>query len=140
MRIKWMQTLLGAGLTIALAAAPPLVFSAAQLDGKIFVVESGPTGKAADEKDDILTFRDGQFHSSACDKYGFGKGAYQTSAQGDTVVFTTETTSEKEGRLAWKGTVHGNTVDGTIVHYRKGWFLNRNPAPRELWFKGKTRE
>jgi hypothetical protein len=137
---KWKQAFVGGALSIALAAAAPVVSAAALLDGKTFVTEAGPKGQPADEKDDVLTFRDGQFHSSACDKYGFGKASYQATAQGDALVFTTETSSEKDGRLAWKGTVQGNTIEGTIVYYRKGWFFNPNPEPRERWFKGKIKE
>jgi hypothetical protein len=121
-------------LALPLAAQP-----ASLLDGKVFVVDLGPQGKAADEKDDVLTFDVGRFHSKYCDKYGFGTGAYEATTDGAAVVFTTETVSESDGRLVWRGRVEGATIEGTIVHHRKpGWF-NRNPAPRELWFKGKIK-
>ena len=112
---------------------------AAPLDGKAFVAEAGEKGKAADEKNDIISFMDGKFHSSACDQYGYGKADYKANAQGDTIAFEVETKSEKDGRLVWKGTVKGDQIEGNFTHYRKGGFFNANPAPIEHWFKGKAK-
>lgn len=128
-----------ATLGCALLAVAPATHSAAPLDGKVFVVDLGPQGKAADEKDDVLTFDAGRFHSKFCDKYGFGTGAYEAKLDGAAIVFTTETVSESDGRLVWQGRVEGATIEGTIVHHRKPSWFNRNPAPRELWFKGKIK-
>ncbi len=111
----------------------------ANLDGKVFVADAGEKGKTADEKGDIITFKDGKFHSSSCDQYGYGKGNYKTAAQGDAITFEAETTSDKDGRLAWKGVVRGDAIEGTFTHYRKGGFFNPNPAPIEHWFKGKAK-
>ncbi len=47
--------------------------------------------------------------------------------------------SEKYGRNVWKGVVRGLDIEGTFVHYPKGWMLNPNPAPIEHWFKGKVK-
>ena len=116
----------------ALAQAP-------MLEGKSFVADAGVKGKPADEKDDVITFRDGKFHSSACDQWGYGKGAYRASASGDAIAFEAETASEKEGRLVWRGTIRSDEIEGTFVHHRKGWFLNPNPAPIEHWFKGRRK-
>lgn len=111
----------------------------AALEGKVFVADAGEKGKAADEKADVITFAGGKFHSSACDQYGFDKGEYKSARSGDTVTFDAETRSEKDGRLVWKGTVRGGEIEGTFVHYRKGWMLNPNPAPVEHWFKGRVK-
>ena len=127
-------------LSVALFAMPMAAQAqAATLDGKAFVADAGEKGKAADEKNDVITFADGKFHSSACDQYGFGKGDYRAIPSGDTVAFEAETRSEKDGRLVWKGTVRGGEIEGTFVHYRKGWMLNPNPEPVEHWFKGKVK-
>ena len=112
---------------------------AAPLDGKVFVADAGEKGKAADEKADIITFKDGKFHSSLCDQYGYGKANYKAVAQGDAIVFEVETQSEKDGRLVWKGSVTGDQIEGNFTHYRKGGFFNSNPAPVEHWFKGKAK-
>ncbi len=121
----------------ALAAVLPISsWAQASLDGKAFVAEAGEKGKAADEHEDLITFASGTFHSSACDKYGFTKSSY-SSADGRS--FDAETTSEKDGRIVWKGTVNGDTIEGTFVHHPKGWLLNPNPIPVEHWFKGKVK-
>lgn len=134
------RALIAGALGIAATLLPLAALPASPLDGKVFVVDSGPTDKPASEKDDVLTFRDGRFHSSSCDKYGFGTGAYHATTRGTAVVFTTETTSDKEGRLAWNGRIEAGAIEGTFVHHRKPWFLNPNPEPREFWFKGRIKE
>jgi hypothetical protein len=126
--------------TVALLAMPLAAQAqTAALDGRIFVADAGEKGKAADEKNDVITFAGGKFHSSACDQYGFGKGNYVASASGDSVTFEAETQSEKDGRLVWRGTVRGVEIEGTFVHYRKGGFFTPNPEPIEHWFKGKVK-
>ena len=127
-------------LGIAFAAMPLAAYAqTATLDGKAFIADAGEKGKPADEKNDVLTFAAGTVHSSACDQYGYGKGKYKATASGDAVSFEAETTSEKAGRMVWKGTVRGSDIEGTFVHYRKGWLLNPNPDPIEHWFKGKAK-
>jgi hypothetical protein len=126
-------------LAIVSFAAMPVQAQVAALDGRTFVAEAGENGKAADEKNDVITFAGGKFHSSACDPYGYVKGDYRASAAGDAVSFEAETQSEKDGRLVWKGTVRGSEIEGTFVHYRKGWMLNPNPEPVQHWFKGRVK-
>ena len=70
----------------------PVMHAAAQaapLDGKVFVADAGIKGKEADEKGDIITFKDGMFHSKICDQYGYGKAEYKATAQGDAITFET---------------------------------------------------
>jgi hypothetical protein len=126
---------LGATL-LAMPVAPAL---AQALDGRVFVADAGEKGKAADEKADVITFAGGKFHSSLCDQYGYGRGEYRVTSQGEATAFEAETTSEKDGRLVWKGTVRGSEIEGTFVHYRKGWLLNPNPDPVEHWFRGRVK-
>ena len=123
----------------ALLAMPPAQAQTATLDGKAFVADAGEKGKPADEKNDVITFAGGKFHSAACDQYGYTAGEYKYSAAGNAIAFEAQTQSEKDGRLVWKGTVRGDEIEGTFVHYRKGWLLNPNPAPLEHWFKGKVK-
>ena len=129
----------GLALMAGAFALPLTQARAAALDGKSFLADAGIKGKVADEKGDIITFSDGKFHSSVCDQYGYSKADYKSVAQGDAVAFETETQSEKDGRLVWKGTVRGDVIEGTFIHYRKGGLLNSNPDPEEHWFKGKAR-
>jgi hypothetical protein len=126
-------------LAVVSFAAMPVQAQVAALDGRAFVAEAGENGKAADEKNDVITFAGGKFHSSVCDQYGYGKGEYRASVAADAVTFEAETNSEKDGRLVWKGIVRGSDIEGTFVHYRKGWLLNPNPEPVQHWFKGRVK-
>jgi hypothetical protein len=126
-------------MTVSLFAMPVAEAQTTALDGRVFIADAGEKGKAADEKNDVITFNGGKFHSSACDQYGFGKGDYRASPSGDAVAFEAETQSQKDGRLVWRGTVRGDEIEGTFVHYRKPGFLTPNPAPVEHWFKGRVK-
>lgn len=133
-------TLFAALMVAILAAITQVTAAPALLDGNVFVADAGRKGRAADEKGDVITFRDGTFHSSMCDQWGYGKGNYQAVAEGDGVRFETETVSEKDGRLTWKGMVKGDTIEGVFTHYRKPKWYRKNPAPIEHWFKGKLKQ
>lgn len=139
MKRNWILATIPALAIASFAAMPLQAQQAAPLDGRAFVAEAGENGKAADEKNDVITFAGGKFHSSACDQFGYGKGEYRANAAGDAVSFEAETQSDKDGRLVWKGTVRGSDIEGTFVHYRKGWFLNPNPEPVQHWFKGRVK-
>jgi hypothetical protein len=128
-----------AALVVAAFATPLSFGQAALLDGRAFVGEAGIKGKAADEKNDVLTFADGKFHSSSCDQYGYGKGEYKATKVGDAVEFEAVTLSEKYGRNVWKGSIRGSEIEGTFLFYPKPGFFNKNPAPEEHWFKGKAK-
>lgn len=133
--------LIPALFALALLAAPiPVSAQAGALDGKVYVGETGEKGKPAHEKDDVITFKEGAFHSSACDKWGYGKGAYKAVTEGDAIAFETETVSEKDGRIAWKGVAKGDTLEGTFIYYRKSSFFRPNPEPKEHWFKAKLKQ
>jgi hypothetical protein len=137
MRISFQSV--AALMTVSLFAMPVAEAQTTALDGRVFIADAGEKGKAADEKNDVITFNGGKFHSSACDQYGFGKGDYRASPSGDAVAFEAETQSQKDGRLVWRGTVRGDEIEGTFVHYRKPGFLTPNPAPVEHWFKGRVK-
>ena len=122
---------------VVAAIAPPLAHAqAGLLDGKAFAVSEGDAGKPK-ERENVLSFGDGRFHSQACDEWGYDKGVVKAERDGEAIRFETETRSEKYGtRQVWKGTIRGDTIEGTRLMYGKPWFLNRNPTPREGWFKG----
>src|SRR3989304_5277524 len=68
------------------------------LDGKTFVGETGENGKSGGGKD-TLTFKDGNFHSTGCDQYGFCDGAYTSTVNGDSIQFEAVTTSPTKGKM-----------------------------------------
>lgn len=97
---------------------PNAAYGGGELDGKIFVMPE-------DDKKDVLTFAKGKFHSSLCDKYGFGKGNYTTTPSGDGTAFRAETTSARHGNMAWSGVVKGNRLEGSYTWTKKGWFRTK---------------
>jgi hypothetical protein len=138
-RIAMQRTLQAAmvALTLALACLPQAVRAQANLlDGKAFAVTEGEAGKPA-ERENLLSFGEGKFHSKACDEWGYDKGVVKATQEGEVISFETETRSEKYGtRQVWMGTIRGDTIEGTRLMYGKPWFFNKNPTPKEGWFKG----
>ena len=89
------------------------------LDGRRFdgiVLECGKTAGDAD----TLCFENGRFRSSACDRYGYGDGAYAAHETAGGIVFESETESPKYGQLRWHGVVHGKRMDATLTMLRDG--------------------
>jgi hypothetical protein len=90
-----------------------------KLDGRTFAGVVLECGKQAGDAE-IITFRDGRFHSSACKPYGYGDGVYKTAAAGEGVAFEAETESPQYGKLVWKGVVRGTRLDGTLTMMKDG--------------------
>jgi len=108
------------------------------LDGRTFAVETGDKGKTASDKD-VLIFKEGKFHSTGCDQYGFGDGAYTAAAKSDGIYFEAETTSPKKGKISWKGTVQGDKIDVRYVWTDSAHWYKSNPEPQEKWAKGELK-
>ena len=129
-----MKVILGIALaTVVVSLVQPRLASASPLDGKSFVGETGEKGKTKGDKD-TFTFKDGRFHSTACDKYGFGDAPYAVKQDGGKMVVTAETTSKKEGTMTWTLTVDGDTLTGVSV-WKKG-----TKAPRDYWVKASLKK
>lgn len=124
MRLTCWPSAVLCALTMMLTTTP--AFGSGTLDGKRFdgvFLERGKTSGDAD----TLTFRDGRFRSSACDKYGYSDAVYKTTTQGDATMFEAETESPRYGKLMWKGIVRGDKLDATVMAIRSG------KAPVENW-------
>lgn len=105
---------------------------AGSLDGKSFTGHIGKIGKKSSNTD-MITFENGRFSSSGCQKYGFGSGTYQTTTEGDRTHFVADTYSEKTGRITWVGTVSGDELNATYLWYKK----DKYSEPKQIkWFKG----
>lgn len=92
---------------------------AVSLDGRSFhgiVLEAGKTEGDAD----TLLFSEGRFRSTACDRYGYGDGAYSARQVGDSICFEAQTESAAYGLLRWRGSVTGHRLDGTLTMLRDG--------------------
>lgn len=113
-------------LLAGLAAAP----AGGPLDGKTFVAETGEKGKPAQKETDTLQFAAGRFHSLACDPYGFAEAPYTAAMQDGVLRWQAETTSPKEGKIRWSGTVRGDLLAGTYTWTKAG------QAPIEYWLRG----
>ncbi len=102
-----------------MTAVSKLPSQSTTLDGRRFdgiVLECGKTAGDAD----TLIFEGGRFRSSACDRYGYGDGAYTATASNGEIAFEVETESAQYGKLRWSGTVRGTRLDGTLTMLRDG--------------------
>lgn len=127
-RTRGIAVLLGLSLWLAGVALAAEVAKGA-LDGKSYSGMLGEKGKTKGDKDDFV-FKEGTFHSTACDAYGFGAAAYTAREEAGAIAFEATTHSAKEGDMEWKGAVKGDAVEGTVVWKKAG------KAPKDYWFKG----
>lgn len=100
--------------------------TALPLDGKVFEGVFLQRGKTRGDAD-VISFRNGRLHSSACDQYGYGEGTYTAVNEGDAIRFETETESPKYGKLRWSGIIRGQKLDATVMMMQPG------KAPVENW-------
>lgn len=128
-----MKTLI---VSLAILTLPALSRAEAPaLDGRTFlVVEGGEKGKPAEKRKDDLIFKAGKFRSTGCDQYGFGEAPYQTRREGGAVTFEANTTSAKEDKIVWKGSVQGDAISGSYVWTKPG------QKDIEYWFKGTAKK
>src|SRR5262245_52135245 len=126
-------------LMLALTAAACGLARAAEsrgagpLDGRRFAGETGEKGKAKGDKEDFL-FADGRFDPLGCHQWGFSAAPYTARSEGGAVHFEAETVSPKEGSMVWKGQVHRDILEGTMVWRKAG------QEPIESWFKGELQQ
>jgi hypothetical protein len=132
--MKRLATIVGG---IALVLAVPAALAQGALDGRKYIGDIGDAGKAADEKGALFTFADGKFNSSVCDKYGFDKGAYTVTKDGDVLRFEAKTVSTEYGTNNWRGRLKGDQLEGVLIWQKKPSFFNKSPEPVEKWFKAK---
>lgn len=123
---------------LAAAALALPAFAEGPLDGRRFVGDTGPAGRAADEHGAVLSFADGRFAKSSpasCASDSFLPGEYVAVTEGDGIRFRVTTTSEEYGRIEWDGLVRGDSAEGRYVWYRKPSFFVPDPKPYAKWFK-----
>ena len=68
---------------------------------------------------DALIFRDGKLISTGCGRYGFTPSTYTANQSGSAWSFSTEQTSQKQGRTSWSGQVNGDTINGAMTWTKK---------------------
>jgi hypothetical protein len=106
------------------------------LDGRKFVGPTGEKGKKV-HHEDVLSFSDGMFTSSACFQYGFKAGPYTATVEGDSIHFQAETNSPTHGKMEWKGTLKGDTLNVDYTWTKERWLWT---TFREYWFTGTLAE
>jgi hypothetical protein len=116
-------------LLLAAACLAAGVAGSHLLDGKTYVGDSSQKGKEEKQKDTLI-FEKGTFRSTACDQYGFTAAPYTAKKEGGVITFTADSTSEKEGKNHWEGTVTDNSVQATLTWTKEG------QAPIEYTFTG----
>jgi hypothetical protein len=107
------------GLVAVATVVPASLAHAQNLDGRSFDGVFLQRGKTSGDAD-TLTFKDGRFRSSACDRYGYSDAAYKATPDGDGVRFEAETQSPKYGKLVWNGVVRGGKLDATVMMMQPG--------------------
>jgi len=115
---------------LGLAGATPVV-AAGSLDGKTYTGMIGKTGETGDP--DNFIFTDGTFRSTACDQYGYTAAPYNVMEEDGKTVFSSTTENSGGNAMAWKGTVNGDAVEGTVVMSPK------DGKPQTFWFKGERK-
>jgi hypothetical protein len=127
---------------VALSAAKGVEAASAAsgiLDGKEFVGLVGPTGEKGKKVDheDVLSFSDGTFTSSACFQYGFKSGPYTATVEGSSIHFQAVTVSPTHGKMEWKGTLKDGTLDVIYSWTKERWLWTTH---REYWFTGSLKQ
>lgn len=87
------------------------------IDGRKFKIELMKDGKL--ESTETLIFVNSQLQTPDCAKYGFTEGRAYVKPTNDYFTFGATLNSDKEGAMAWQGSVKGDKIEGTCV-WRKG--------------------
>lgn len=100
-------------------AARTSAMTCAQLDGKQYTITLSTGGKV--EGTEVLSFKNKAVESSECLKYGFAASPFTCTVAADgSLTFETVMTSEKEGRMDWKGVANEAQVRGSILWVKAG--------------------
>jgi hypothetical protein len=102
------------------------------LDGKVFVGQSIEKHRRA-VKEDELRFINGEFYSFVYSQKGFNKGVYAARAEEGKIYFEAETVNPKQGKIKWRGIVHGDSIEVNYHWSKKGWFSS---TEKEYSFNG----
>lgn len=119
-------------LSIISPAAPLVALENRALDGDVY-------NAILNGENDILTFRDGSFQSDLYASRGYDKGEYTTVTRGSSIWFEAKTVGPDEGELLWTGIIEGNTINGSYLDTKKGWFLFGDTTKR-MNFKGSLKK
>ncbi len=89
------------------------------IDGKSYDITLSIPGENPEK--DTLNFAQGKFESAACTPLGFPKWTdYAASPEGDGTTFHVTTHHPSGTVMEWRGTTHGDTVEGTATRTMNG--------------------
>jgi hypothetical protein len=98
--------------------------TAGALDGKAFTasIVRASVAEQSRELGDELMFSNGMFGSMLCRRFNFGDAPYWIRREGDQIHFLAEMTSPTDGKMVWKGTIRGDTLEGTMRWTKERWY------------------
>jgi hypothetical protein len=131
-RFKKCQLLLFTISLVILFSFTNVIAQDGLLDGKVFVGQSIEKHRRA-VKEDELRFINGEFYSIVYSQKGFNKAVYASRAEEGKIYFEAETVNPKQGKIKWRGIVHGDSIEVNYHWSKKGWFSS---TEKEYSFNG----
>jgi hypothetical protein len=131
-RFKTCQLFLYTLTLVVLFSFTNVIAQEGLLDGKVFVGQSIEKHRRA-VKEDELRFINGEFYSVVYSQKGFNKAVYTARAEEGKIHFEAETVNPKQGKITWRGIVHGDSIEVNYHWSKKGWFTS---TEKEYSFKG----
>jgi hypothetical protein len=131
-RFKKCQLLLFTISLVILFSFTNVIAQDGLLDGKVFVGQSIEKHRRA-IKEDELRFINGEFYSIVYSQKGFNKAVYASRAEEGKIYFEAETVNPKQGKIKWRGIVHGDSIEVNYHWSKKGWFSS---TEKEYSFNG----
>jgi hypothetical protein len=119
-RLKICQLLLFTLSLVIIFSITIVIAQEGLLDGKVFVGQSIEKHRKA-VKEDELKFMNGKFHSIGFGQRGFNEAVYTARAEEDKIYFEAETVNPKQGKIKWRGIVHGDSIEVNYRWSKKGW-------------------
>ena len=123
-------------LTLGLVALLNMTMVIAQeglLEGKVFIGQYSEKHKRGAVIEDELRFENTEFYSMVYGQRGFNHGMYTARADADKIYFEAETTHPKQGKIIWRGIVHGDSIEADYSWKKKGWLSD---TVKDYSFKG----
>jgi succinate dehydrogenase flavin-adding protein (antitoxin of CptAB toxin-antitoxin module) len=121
-------------LSLAILFCTVAIVSAQEglLDDEVLVGQFGEKHRKNVEEDE-LRFINGEFHSIVYEQKGFNEGVYTATTAEGRIYFEAETVNPKQGKIRWRGIVHGDSIVVNFLWSKKGWLSD---TERDYLFNG----
>ena len=138
-KIPWLRSILWAGVLLfpaALAALSPAF--GAELDSRVFVVETGAAGENASDKD-VYIFLNGKFLSTGFQLFHeLAPGAFTERGEGDAVTFAAGMKGPSGETVRWEGTVQNGQIQATFIRQAPSKWYRFESGPKKYWARTVT--